>query len=163
MFNYKSCFGQRCLIKGAKIKKMKNTITIIALFFSVCFYGQNQSVLGKWKTIDDETGKAKSIVEIYERSGMIYGKIIDIIDVEKKKSVCTACTGEEKNKPIMGLVIIKGLKKDGKEYNSGKILDPVTGKQYKCFIALEGNDKLNVRGYIGVSLFGRTQTWNRVR
>jgi uncharacterized protein (DUF2147 family) len=142
---------------------MRNTITIFALFAAMSFYGQNHSVLGKWKTIDDETGKAKSIVEIYDRSGVIYGKIIDIIDVEKKKSVCTACTGEEKNKPIMGLVIIKGLKKDGKEYNSGKILDPVTGKQYKCFIALEGNDRLNVRGYIGVSLFGRTQTWNRVK
>ncbi len=127
------------------------------------FYGQNQSVLGKWKTIDDETGKAKSIVEIYEKSGLIYGKITDIIDVDKKKSLCTACTGEEKNKPIIGLIIIKGLKKDGKEYNSGKILDPVTGKKYKCFITLEGNDKLNVRGYIGVSLFGRTQTWNRVK
>lgn len=142
---------------------MKNTITIIALFFSLFFYGQNQSVIGKWKTIDDETGKPKSVVEIYEKSGLIYGKIIDIVDISKKKSVCTACTGEDKNKAIMGLVIIKGLKKDGQEYNSGKILDPVTGKQYKCFIALEGNDKLNVRGYIGVSMFGRTQTWNRVK
>lgn len=142
---------------------MKKTITILALFASVAFYGQNQTVLGKWKTIDDETGKAKSTVEIYERSGLLYGKIVDIVDVDKKKSLCTACSGEEKNKPVMGLVIIKGLKKDGKEYSGGKILDPTTGKQYKCFIALEGHDKLNVRGYIGVSLFGRTQTWNRVK
>ena len=142
---------------------MKITITILTLFLSMTFVGQNQTVIGKWKTIDDETGKAKSIVEIYERSGKIYGKIVDIVDNEKKKSLCTACTGEEKNKPVMGLVIIKGLKKDGKEYNSGKILDPTSGKLYKCFMALDGNDKLNVRGYIGVALFGRTQTWNRVK
>jgi uncharacterized protein (DUF2147 family) len=143
---------------------MKNNILIIAaLFFTTIFYAQNQTVIGKWKTIDDETGKAKSIVEIYEKSGKIYGKIIDIIDVEKKKSLCTNCSGDEKNKPVIGLVIIKGLKKDGKEYNSGKILDPTSGKLYKCFLALDGNDKLNVRGYIGVALFGRTQTWNRVK
>lgn len=142
---------------------MKNTITILALFISMAFYAQSHSVIGKWKTIDDETGKAKSIVEIYERSGKIYGKIVDIVDAEKRKSLCTACSGDEKNKPVMGLVIIKGLKKDGKEYNDGKILDPTTGKLYKCFLALEGNDKLKVRGYIGVSLFGRTQIWNRVK
>ncbi|RTY73178.1 DUF2147 domain-containing protein [Flavobacterium sp. LS1R10] len=142
---------------------MKNTITILVLFISMAFYGQTHSVIGKWKTIDDETGKAKSIVEIYERSGKIYGKIVDILDTEKKKSVCTACSGDEKNKPIMGLVIIKGLTKDGKEYNSGKILDPTTGKLYKCFLVLNGSDKLDVRGYIGVALFGRTQTWNRVK
>ncbi|MFV8332463.1 DUF2147 domain-containing protein [Flavobacterium sp. GSP14] len=142
---------------------MKNTITILALFISMGFYAQSHSVIGNWKTIDDETGKAKSVVEIYERSGKIYGKIVDIVDAEKRKSLCTACSGDEKNKPVMGLVIIKGLKKDGKEYNDGKILDPTTGKLYKCFLALEGHDKLKVRGYIGVSLFGRTQIWNRVK
>ena len=142
---------------------MKKTITFLVLFISMVFYGQNHTVFGKWKTIDDETGKAKSIVEIYERSGKVYGKIIDIIDSDKKKSLCTNCTGDEKNKPIIGLVIIKGLVKEGKEYNSGKILDPTTGKQYKCFLALDGNDKLKVRGYVGVAIFGRTQTWNRVK
>ncbi len=142
---------------------MRNTITSLVLLVSMTFYAQNNGVVGKWKTIDDETGKAKSIVEIYERSGKIYGKIIDILDTAKKKSLCTACSGEEKNKPVMGLEIIKGLSKDGKEYNSGKILDPMTGKLYKCFMVLDGNDKLNVRGYIGVALFGRTQTWKRVK
>ncbi|SHG18864.1 Uncharacterized conserved protein, DUF2147 family [Flavobacterium micromati] len=142
---------------------MKITITFLTLLISMTFIGQNQTVLGKWKTIDDETGKAKSIVEIYERSGKVYGKIIDILDVNKKKSLCTNCTGDDKNKPVLGLVIIKGLKKDGAEYNSGKILDPITGKEYKCFLALEGNEKLKVRGYIGISLFGRTQTWQRVK
>lgn len=142
---------------------MKKSITVLALFISMIFYGQNHPVIGKWKTIDDETGKAKSIVEIYERSGKIYGKIIDILDAEKKKNLCVDCPGDDKNKPVLGLVIIKGLVQDGSEYNSGKILDPTTGKVYKCFLALEGNSKLKVRGYIGISLFGRTQTWTRVK
>ena len=142
---------------------MKNTITILALLVSMAFYAQGNSVIGKWKTIDDETGKPKSIVEIYERSGKIYGKVVDILDAEKKKNLCTKCPGEDKNKPVMGLVIIKGLTKDGNEYSSGKILDPVTGKTYKCFLALEGSDQLKVRGFIGISLFGRTQTWHRVK
>ena len=142
---------------------MKNTITILALFVSMAFYAQSNSVIGKWKTIDDETGKPKSIVEIYEHSGKIYGKVVDILDAEKKKNLCTNCPGEDKNKPVMGLVIIKGLSKEGNEYNGGKILDPVSGKTYKCFLALEGSDKLKVRGYIGLSLFGRTQIWHRVK
>lgn len=142
---------------------MKTIFTLLTLLLSMTFIGQNQTVVGKWKTIDDKTGKAKSIVEIYERSGKVYGKIVDILDVNRKKSLCTNCTGDDKNKPVLGLVIIKGLKKDGAEYNSGKILDPITGKEYKCFLELEGNEKLKVRGYIGISLFGRTQTWQRVK
>jgi len=142
---------------------MKKSITVLTLFISIVFYGQNHSVIGKWRTIDDQSGKAKAIVEIYERSGKIYGKIIDIFDDEKKKNLCVNCPGDEKNKPVLGLVVIKGLAKNGNEYNSGKILDPTSGKSYKCFLALEGNDKLKVRGYIGVPLFGRTQTWIRVK
>jgi uncharacterized protein (DUF2147 family) len=141
----------------------KSNVLGLVLFFMTTLCMQGQSVVGKWKTIDDETGKAKSIVEIYERSGKIYGKIIDILDAEKKKNLCVNCPGDEKNKPVLGLVIIKGLTKDGNEYNAGKILDPTSGKLYKCFLALEGNDRLKVRGYVGVALFGRTQIWNRVK
>jgi uncharacterized protein (DUF2147 family) len=143
---------------------MKNNILIIAaLFFTTIFYSQNQTVVGKWKTIDDETGKAKSIVEIYEKSGKIYGKVIEILDVAHKNNVCQDCAGEDKNKPILGLVIIKGLKKDGDEYTNGKILDPKNGKMYKCLITLDSKDKLKIRGFIGFSLFGRTQYWSRVK
>lgn len=142
---------------------MKKSITVLTLFISIVFYGQNHTVIGEWRTIDDQSGKAKAIVEIYERSGKIYGKVIDIFDAEKKKNLCVHCPGDEKNKPVLGLVVIKGLTKNGNEYNSGKILDPTSGKLYKCFLVLEGNDKLKVRGYIGVPLFGRTQTWIRVK
>lgn len=141
----------------------KSIVFSLVVFFAMIFNAQSQTVFGKWKTIDDETGQAKSIVEIYEKAGKIYGKIIDIVNPEKRKNLCSKCSGEDKNAPILGLIIIKGLVKDGDEYNGGKILDPVKGEEYKCLIALEGKDKLKVRGFVGVSLFGRTQYWYRVK
>lgn len=141
----------------------KSIVFSLVVFFTMIFNAQSQTVFGKWKTIDDETGQAKSIVEIYEKSGKIYGKIIDVLNPEKRKSLCTKCSGEDKNAPIMGLIIIKGLEKDGDEYNGGKILDPLKGEEYKCLIALDSKDKLKVRGFVGVSLFGRTQYWYRVK
>ncbi|SEG29068.1 DUF2147 domain-containing protein [Flavobacterium urumqiense] len=143
---------------------MKNNILIVAaLFFTTIFYAQNQTVIGKWKTIDDETGKAKSIVEIYEKSGKIYGKVVEILDVEHKNNVCSECSGSDKNKPILGMIIIKGLTKEGVDYTNGKILDPKNGKSYKCTVTLESKDKLKVRGFVGISLFGRTQYWYRAK
>ena len=123
----------------------------------------SQTVIGKWKTIDDETGKAKSIVEIYEKEGKIYGRILEILEEEHRNRKCILCSGSDKDKPILGMTIIKGLTKDDQEYNGGKITDPKNGKQYKCYITLYAKDKLKVRGYIGISLFGRTQYWYRVK
>jgi uncharacterized protein (DUF2147 family) len=122
----------------------------------------SQSIVGKWKTIDDETGEAKSIVELFLKSGKMYAKVVEVLDVANKNSLCQKCSGEDKNKPILGLTIIKGLSKEGAEYTSGEILDPKNGKLYKCAISLESKDKLKVRGYIGFSLLGRTQYWHRV-
>ncbi|EIA08392.1 DUF2147 domain-containing protein [Flavobacterium frigoris] len=142
---------------------MKKIITVAVLLISSMFYAQNNGVTGKWKTIDDETGQAKSIVEIYEKSGKIYGKVIEIFDTEHKKDLCKDCSGEDANKPILGLTIIKGLSKDGNEYSSGEIMDPKNGRHYKCTIVLQSKDKLKVRGYIGFALLGRTQYWYRVK
>ncbi|WP_460576061.1 DUF2147 domain-containing protein [Flavobacterium koreense] len=148
-------------MKTLKMFKLKNSLVLLlVLFFQIV---QSQSVLGKWKTIDDETGKEKSIVEIYEVDGKIYGRIVEILETEHRFKKCTLCQGTDKDKPIMGLIFIKGLTKDGEEYSGGKILDPKNGKLYKCYITLEGNDKLKVRGYIGISLLGRTQYWKRVK
>lgn len=138
-------------------------LTFVMVAVAGVFSASAQGVTGKWKTIDDETGEAKSIVEIYENGGKIYGKVIEILNPAKKASKCTECEGADKNKPIEGLVIIKGLTKDGNEYTDGDILDPGKGKLYSCTIKLDGKDKLDVRGYLGVSLFGRTQTWQRVK
>lgn len=142
------------------MKKILLTISLIAL---TVITAAAQDVTGKWKTIDDETGKAKSVVEIYKQNGKIYGKVIEIFDASKRNLNCVECSGSDKDKPIMGLVIIKGLEKDGDEYNDGTITDPNNGKVYKCYIELDGANTLNVRGYIGFSLLGRTQTWTRVK
>jgi uncharacterized protein (DUF2147 family) len=141
--------------------KFNNKILILFIFFVQLSYSQN--IVGKWKTIDDESGKEKSIVEIFEKNGKIFGRILEILDPENKNKKCNQCEGEDKNKAIQGLVIIKGLTKDEEEYSNGKILDPKNGKLYKCSISLESKDKLKVRGYIGFSLIGRTQYWYRAK
>ena len=140
--------------------------TIFLLLLSIVFstvQAQKSSVLGKWKSIDDETGKALGIVHIYEEGGKIYGKVVEILNPKDRDKLCNNCAGEDKNEPILGLTILRGLSKDGHEYNGGKILDPKHGKYYKCYINLENENKLKVRGYIGISLFGRTQYWHRVK
>lgn len=124
---------------------------------------QSQTVLGKWKTIDDKTKEVKSVVEIFESNDKIYGKIVEIIDPARRDRKCEKCDGTDKNKPVLGMQVIRGLKKDGDEFNGGKIIDPETGNVYKCFIRLSGKDKLEVRGYMGFALIGRSQTWIRVK
>ena len=140
---------------------MKTYLKICLICISFNCFAQNAFV-GKWKTIDEE-GKAKSFVEIYESSGKLFGKIVEVVDPQDRDKVCTKCTGTDKNKPIQGLVIIKDMKKDGKEYTDGSILDPRSGKIYSCTLSLENNDKLKVRGFLGMSFIGRTQNWIRVK
>ncbi len=136
---------------------MKLSLSILVfLFFQISF---SQTIFGKWKTIDDETGKEKGIVEIYEYKDKVYGKIIEIFEQDKKHFKCEKCEGDYHNKPILGLNIIKGLKKNEDVYEGGKIVDPKNGKSYHCKITLDGKDKLIVRGYIGIPLFGRSQIW----
>jgi uncharacterized protein (DUF2147 family) len=142
---------------------MKNIIFTFLFVAVTGIFSVSAQVIGKWKTIDDNTGEAKSIVEIYEQNGKIYGKVIEILNPAKKDAKCTKCEGSDKDKPILGMIIIKGLTKDGDEYTDGDILDPNKGKLYSCTIKLDGKDKLNVRGYLGISMLGRSQTWTRVK
>jgi len=139
----------------------KSFLLTIMMFFGTLVFGQ--SPIGTWKTIDDSTGKEKSHVEIYERDGKLYGKVVKILTKGKENSKCTACKGALKDKPINGMIVLSGLKKDGKEWDGGKIIDPNTGKEYKASLKLNGNNKLDVRGYVGISLVGRTQTWQKVK
>lgn len=143
---------------------MKKQIFYSVIFvLTAIFSGHSQTVLGKWKTIDDESGKPKSVVEIYENNGKIYGKVVEIFDKTKEGKLCEECEGAKKNKPIKGMVILENLKKKGSSWESGTILDPSSGKEYKCTLTLENKDKLKVRGYVGISLIGRTQYWERVK
>lgn len=121
----------------------------------------SQSVKGLWKTIDDETGKVKSIVKIYKKNNLLYGKVVEVIDKQGRETpICDKCPGDLKNEPIEGMQIINGLElKRGKWKGDDGILDPEKGKYYNCKIWPENKHKLNVRGYIG-PLF-RTQTWLR--
>ncbi len=126
------------------------------------------SPTGYWKTIDDVTGKPKSILQITESGGAIYGRILKIFPSPGKdqNEVCEACTGARHNQRIVGMTIMEGLKQDASnpnEWSGGNITDPKNGKTYRCKVTvIDGGQKLNVRGYIGAPLFGRTQTWIRV-
>lgn len=132
--------------------------TFVLSLLSMMSFAQ---IEGKWKTIDDETKQAKSIVEIYKKSdGKYYGKVSQLL-IKPADANCTSCKDDRKGKPILGLEIIRGLAKDGDEFTGGTITDPKTGKTYKCTITKSG-DKLNVRGYMGVSILGRTQVWQKV-
>jgi uncharacterized protein (DUF2147 family) len=119
--------------------------------------------VGTWKTIDDETGQAKALIQITESGGKLEGKIIKVLKSDDGPNpVCKKCDGERKDKPVEGMTILWGLSKDGDEWNGGQILDPKNGKIYKAKMSLDdGGRKLNVRGYIGFSLMGRSQVWLR--
>ena len=136
---------------------------LLYIFTLVAFAASGQSVIGKWRVIDDESGKAVSVIGIFESLGKIYVRIVELLNPRDKNKTCVNCSGEDRNKPILGLLVIKGLKKNGTEYDDGQILDPKHGRLYRCYISSEGPDKLKVRGFIGVSLIGRTQYWHRVK
>ncbi|KVE30941.1 DUF2147 domain-containing protein [Burkholderia sp. TSV86] len=125
---------------------------------------QASNPVGVWQTIDDHSGKPKALVQISEdASGELSGKVIKGLgENDTPDRRCTACTDERKDQLIKGMTIIKAMKKEGDHWDGGNILDPENGKVYKCKMSLEdGGQKLVVRGYIGVSLLGRSQTWIR--
>ena len=120
------------------------------------------SPLGLWKTFDDKTGSARAIVRIYEQDGKFFGRIESSFVPGAEHRACDVCTDDRKNQPIIGLLIIRNMvSKDG-EYSGGDILDPDSGAVYRCKLRLDQNgSRLIVRGYIGFSLLGRTQIWQR--
>jgi uncharacterized protein (DUF2147 family) len=149
---------------------MRAFITIACLSL-VCFdafpldatqAAESTSPVGLWKTFDDKTGKARAIVRIYEQGGKLFGRIEQSFTPGSETRVCVPCTDERKNQPIIGLMVIRNIKRDGNEYSGGDILDPESGSVYRCKMHLEQNGaRLILRGYIGFSLLGRSQTWQR--
>lgn len=119
-----------------------------------------QSILGEWETYDDKTNEKKGVIEIYENNNQYFAKVKEIF-TGPADATCEHCKGDKKDQLIIGLQIIEGLKKKGDSYEGGTILDPETGKVYKCYLELEETDKLKVRGYVGFALLGRTQYWRR--
>jgi uncharacterized protein (DUF2147 family) len=128
---------------------------------------QAMTPAGVWKTIDDATKKDKSLVRIVETNGVYSGKVEKIVDPDAPKdAVCKDCSDERKDKPILGMTIIRNMKQSADDkavFEGGDILDPNNGKAYQSKMKLVDNgSKLEVRGFIGISLLGRTQTWIRV-
>ncbi|MEM1216078.1 MAG: DUF2147 domain-containing protein [Bacteroidota bacterium] len=133
------------------------TISLLAASFTL----QAQSPVGVWKTIDDESGKARSKVEIYESGGKLYGKIIDLL-LKPDDTLCDECKGDKKDKPVVGMVIVEDMEPYEDYWKNGTILDPASGSTYGCSIWFEDGktDELQVRGKHWTGLF-RTQTWYR--
>lgn len=124
---------------------------------------QSNSPFGVWKSIDDKTGEAKSHVEVYQKNGKMYGKVVKIL-TDKPNAKCDECKGDKKGQPVNGLVIIEGLQDVEGVWRNGTILDPENGNIYGCVIWLEGEkpNELKVRGKHWTGIY-RTQTWYRVK
>ncbi len=140
---------------------MKFTVALAAMLASIGVGAQSPA--GLWKTVDDATGKEKSYVRLTEANGVVTGKIEKLLDPTKQDAKCDECSDERKGQPVTGMTIIRNVKKDGDVWAGGDILDPNNGKVYKVRLTLGAdNKKLEVRGYIGAPILGRTQTWQRL-
>lgn len=139
-------------------------LSLAWLGFAFPVGADNSSPVGLWRSIDDKTGKERSLIRIVDSGGALEGKVEKIFDQsgDDPSHLCKKCEGQRKDQSVIGMTILWGLKKNGDEYSGGEILDPNNGKIYRSKLQLlEGGRKLEVRGYIGVSLFGRSQTWLR--
>ncbi|AKS20872.1 MULTISPECIES: DUF2147 domain-containing protein [Xanthomonas] len=146
-------------------KTFKTLIMALPLAAASLLAQAADSPVGHWKTIDDETGKPKSVVQIEQlANGTLSGKVVEILQSNHGPNpTCDKCDGALKGKPIKGMTILWGLKPDGTAvWGGGSVLDPAKGKTYKAKITLtEGGKKLQMRGYVGIEALGRTQTWVR--
>ena len=139
----------------------------LAAVLSVGMAAAQMTPVGSWHTVDDKTGELKSLIQISESNGVLSGRIDKLLRKEAdQKAVCDKCTDDRKDKPMLGLEIIRGAKKaEGKDvWEGGNIVDPDNGTVYKLRMTpIEDGQKLEVRGFIGFALLGRTQTWVRVQ
>ncbi len=139
-------------------------------FLMMCFTAlacaaDRTSPVGLWKTIDDKTQQPRSLVRIIEAGGALEGRIEQLLNRQPDDdpdNLCRACKGERKDRPVIGMKILWGLVQDGDAWEGGEILDPKNGKTYSCKLRVSADGtKMEVRGFIGLSLIGRSQTWVR--
>lgn len=120
-----------------------------------------QGIEGKWRTIDDQTQRPKAVIEISQSGGVYSGRIVQLADGVDPN--CSDCSGAQKGKPLVGQTVLRNLRAEGDAFSGGKLTDPKTGKTYSAKAELvQGGKALKVRGYLGVSVVGRTQVWQRV-
>ncbi|MDQ8204582.1 DUF2147 domain-containing protein [Pelagicoccus sp. SDUM812003] len=142
---------------------MKRLLPLLFLLIPCAF--ANESPVGLWRTIDDETGEAKSLVRISrDKDGTLKGVVEQILAPDRRDRVCEECEGERRDQPILGMTILWGFKPNKNKWSGGEILDPNNGKIYSAHLRLRKHGQvLDVRGYIGISLIGRSQLWQRVK
>ncbi|GLQ89456.1 DUF2147 domain-containing protein [Dyella flagellata] len=135
------------------------------LLGSAVAWAANDTPVGTWRQIDDVTGKPKSVIQITEDNGKLQGKVLQVLlSDDGPHPICKKCDGERKDQPVEGMVIMWNVRKDGDVWDGGKILDPKNGKVYSVKLSLtNGGQKLDVHGYIGISLLGRSQVWERMQ
>lgn len=141
--------------------RLRNRVVLL-LLLCLTTIGHGQSIFGKWKTIDDRTGNPKAIIDIYEKGGKMYGKVIKIVEPGKENARCTKCDGDLKDKPVIGMQIIDAAEHVGDGvYKGDTLFDPEQAMTFRCKIWLdpENSNKLKVRGYL--AFIYRTQTWVR--
>jgi len=143
-----------------RITKLLMRLLYLLGFLYFSFQVSAQDIVGQWETYDDKTNEKKAVIKIYKEQDLYYGKIIEKF-TGPQDATCEKCEGSKKDAPIIGLVIIENIQKDDDSFEGGTILDPESGDVYKCYLKLVNDNKLKVRGYLGVSLFGRTQYWLR--
>jgi len=120
------------------------------------------SPVGLWQPLD-RSGKPQGLIRIFEAGGLYYGRIEPSSPTDDRNARCTRCTGDRHNQPIIGLVLLRHLRRQNGGYVGGDILDPNTGKVYSCTIRLtDGGRELIMRGFVGISLLGESRTWRRV-
>jgi uncharacterized protein (DUF2147 family) len=146
------------------MEAMKLVAAMLMMMLAGAALADTSSPAGVWKSIDDKTKKERSIIRITDVNGEFKGVVEKIFDQpgDDPAHLCKECKDERKDKPIVGMTILWGLKKDGDGWSGGEILDPKNGKIYRAKMSLSEDGKsLKVRGFIGISLIGRTQTWHR--
>ncbi|MES2758643.1 MAG: DUF2147 domain-containing protein [Pseudomonadota bacterium] len=146
------------------MRKLIHASLIAAVLAIPSAWAQDASPAGMWKSIDDETGKPKAMIRITDNQGQLEGRIEKLFRPadQEQNPKCDKCEGARKDQPMVGMMILSGLKKDGDAFSGGEILDPANGKVYRSKATLkDGGKKLEVRGYIGAPMFGRSQTWVR--
>ena len=127
-------------------------------------WSETLSPVGVWQTISDRTGQPDGLVRIVEVNGEYIGTVVAVLSPPALDAnpLCELCQGELKDKPVVGMIILRGVRRSGNDYSIGQILDPDEGRVYQCRIALRDDGrKLEVRGFVAIPLFGRSQTWIR--
>jgi uncharacterized protein (DUF2147 family) len=129
---------------------------------SIAVHSDPASPVGRWKTVDDATGKVKSIVRIREQKGKLFGTIEQLFDPPVPHPTCYLCSGDLKDRPLVGLQVLSGFVQDGGQWSGGQVLDPESGKIYSASLSIEdGGKKLRLHGYFLIPVLGRTEHWVR--